>query len=322
MEEENKIVDTEVSADESVVETALPTEEAPVVSETQAESPASEEKSVSAEEKSSEKGKKKKKKDKEETPAKSKRKRVLNAIFLGFQILLVLFAITICLIVILNPKGQDEISPLAVKLLPVRSGSMDGTAEIDGKKYTGFPKWSLVIATNVPNGGKDLKVGQVVTFVDQTAEGTKFLNTHRIVAVEKYENPDGSMSVRYQTQGDAYDEPDTIWKTPDMIKAVYSFHIPRVGYAIKWIREGYHFVFVVIIPLGLLFLYNIYLVAQIVMESKMRKAKALAAEKAKADALASIDEEEIKRKAIEEYLKSQAMAAENASSQDNKGDTE
>ena len=75
----------------------------------------------------------------------------------------------------------------------------------------------------------------------------------------------------------------------------------------------------IIIPLGLLLLYNIYLVAQIVIEGRMKKANALAAEQAKQAALASIDEEEIKRRAIEEYLRSQAAASE---APHNDGDSE
>ncbi|HCJ01730.1 MAG TPA: hypothetical protein DIC18_02620 [Clostridiales bacterium] len=255
------------------------------------------------------------KKNKEKSGEKSKKKRVLNAIFLAVQILLVVLAITICLVMILNPKEPDQVSPLGLKLLPVRSSSMDGD------KKDSFPKYSLVFATNPKNGGKDLKVGNIVTFVDQDANGQKFLNTHRIVAVEEHLQEDGTYLKSYQTQGDNNPLPDSIWKTPDQILAVYSFHIKGLGGAILWIREGYHFIFVIIIPLGLLFLYNIYLVAQIVLESKMRKAKALAAEKAKEAALASIDEEEIKRKAIEEYLRAQGLAAEQSEPQ-NKGDTE
>ena len=190
------------------------------------------------------------KKNKGKSGEKSKKKRILNAVFLGLQILLVVVAITICLVMILNPKEPDKVSPLGVKLLPVRSSSMDGD------KKDSFPKYSLVFATNPKNGGKSLKEGDIVTFVDQDANGQKFLNTHRIIEVNVIPgaNDDGSDYITYRTQGDNNPLPDSVLKTPDQILAVYSFHIKGLGGAILWIREGYHFIFVIIIPLGLWFL--------------------------------------------------------------------
>ena len=234
----------------------------------------------------------------------SKKKKILNGIFLGVQIALVLIAIILTLVMILNPK-QGEVSSAGIKLLPVLSDSMDGERVINGETYNGFPPGALVIATTPKNGGADLKVGDIVTFM-QHEGSTTILNTHRIVEVVEIE----SGVIKYRTQGDNPAAPvDSTLKLPGDIKAVYYTHINGLGKALTWVRDGYHFIYVIIIPLGLLLIYNIYLVAQIVVEGKMKKAKAAAAETAKQAALASIDEEEIKRKAIEEYLRSQAAAA-------------
>ena len=247
----------------------------------------------------------------------SRGKKIANGILLGVQILIVVLAIIITLVVILNPS-TGEVSSVGVKLLPVLSDSMDGERTIDGKTYKGFKTGALVVAKTPKNGGKDLKVGDIVTFSqpDSTGDGM-ILNTHRIVEIVEI-----SGVKKYKTQGDNPNAPvDSTLKLPGDIKAVYSFHIAGLGKALEWIRGGYHFIFVIIIPLGLLLIYNIYLVAQIIVENKMKKAKETAAENAKQEALASIDEEEIKRRAIEEYLRSQAKAAADASSED-KGDTE
>ena len=236
----------------------------------------------------------------------SKKKKILNAVFLGVQIALVLVAIILTLIMIMNPK-QDEVSSVGIKLLPVRTDSMDGERTIDGVTYKGFPAGALVIAKTPKNGGQDLKVGDIVTFsMMETSTNTMILNTHRIIEVVEIEPG----VKKYRTQGDNPKATvDSTLKLPGDIKAVYAFHINGLGYALNWIRDGYHFIFVIIIPLGLLLIYNIYLVAQIVIEGKMKKANAAAAEIAKQAALASIDEEEIKRRAIEEYLKSQAAGS-------------
>ena len=252
--------------------------------------------------------------DDEEKPL-SKKKKIVNGILLGVQIVLVLFAIILTLIMILNPK-QDEVSGVGIKLLPVLTDSMDGerTLMIDGEEVTfkGFAAGALVIAKNPDYD--NLKVGDIVTFSDRIGDEMG-LNTHRIIEVVEIEPG----LVKYRTQGDNPEAPvDSTLKLPGDIKAVYVTHINGLGNALFWIRDGYHFIYVIIIPLGLLLIYNIYLVAMIVVEGKMKKAKAAAAEDAKAAALASIDEEEIKRKAIEEYLRQQAAA--NASTEPKDGE--
>jgi len=283
--EEEKLNSTETPSEEALVE-EVPKTESPVTDET-AEMPA--EKQM------------------------SKKKRILNAVFLGLQVALVVLSIVICLVVILNPNSQEEVSPIGVKLLPVLSGSMDGNQK------DSFPKGSLVIATSPKNGGENLKVGTIVTFKQRNEETNQMmLVTHRIVEVVQIDES----VYKYKTQGDANGLADEQLKLPGDIMAVYSFHIKGLGSALSWIRDGYHFIFVIIIPLGVLLIYNIYLVAQIVVESKMKKAKEAAAESAKQAALASIDEEEIKRRAIEEYLRNQAAAAASPGEPDNKGDTE
>lgn len=243
----------------------------------------------------------------------SKGKKIANGIILGVQIAFVVIAIVICLVVMLNPQQGDKVSPIGLKLLPVLSGSMDGD------KKDSFPKGALVFAVSPKNHGENLKVGDIVTFtMFEENSGQQILVTHRIVEIVTIEEG----LYKYRTQGDANPLPDESLKLPGDILAVYAFHINGLGAALSWIRSGYNFIYVIIIPLGLLLIYNIYLVAQIVVESKMKKAKAAAADAAKQAALASIDEEEIKRKAIEEYLKSQGIApnAEGGAPSEEKGE--
>ncbi len=299
--EDKEPMNTESVSEEIVKPEESPTEETPIVTEAPA----------AAENASPETT------DEEEKPL-SKKKKIVNGILLGVQIALVLFAIILTLIMILNPK-QDEVSGAGIKLLPVLSDSMDGERTLvineetgETKTFSGFPQWALVIA-KTPDYD-NLKVGDIVTFQDRIGDKLR-LNTHRIIEVVEIEPG----LVKYRTQGDNPEYGvDTTLKLPGDIKAVYITHINGLGRALYWIREGYHFIYVIIIPLGLLLIYNIYLVAQIVVESKMKKAKAAAAEDAKAAALASIDEEEIKRKAIEEYLRQQAAA--NASTEPKDGE--
>lgn len=76
-----------------------------------------------------------------------------------------------------------------------------------------------------------------------------------------------------------------------------------VGGVITWIQDPTHFFLVILIPLILLFGYNVWIVIQYVIEVKTEKAKKLALEEAKAGGISLEEEEEIKRKAVEEYMK-------------------
>ena len=76
-----------------------------------------------------------------------------------------------------------------------------------------------------------------------------------------------------------------------------------VGGVITWIQQPTNFFFVIIVPLILLFGYNVWIIISYVIEVKTAKARKLALEEAKAGGISSIDEEEIKRRAVEEYLK-------------------
>ena len=87
-----------------------------------------------------------------------------------------------------------------------------------------------------------------------------------------------------------------------------------VGGVITWMQQPTNFFFVIIVPLILLFGYNVWIIISYVIEVKTAKARKLALEEAKASGISSVDEEEIKRRAVEEYLKK--LEAEKASQEE------
>ena len=125
----------------------------------------------------------------------------------------------------------------------------------------------------------------------------------------------------YVTSGDNktiyYKEDGTTLKNPTNTSLVDSY-IPTidqvigkwtgkklngVGGVITWMQQPTNFFFVIIVPLILLFGYNVWIIISYVIEVKTAKARKLALEEAKAGGLSKEDEEEIKRRAVEEYLK-------------------
>ncbi|MBR2349376.1 MAG: S26 family signal peptidase [Clostridia bacterium] len=225
-------------------------------------------------------------------------RKIVDIVVTCLQVAIIILAITVSAIVIANPIASSaKVGEGKTKLLPVLTDSMNGkdeyyeTTGFDIK--TRFKSGDLVIA-KTPENNRTLKVGDIVTYVG-AVNGYEALITHRIVEVIDGDN-DGLIDT-YVVMGDVVTARENLH--PDKILAVYKSHLKGVGAAINWLQGPTNFLLVIVIPLALLFIYNIILVVRMVMEYKMTKVKESASE------TAVIDEEEIKRKAIEEYLAAQ-----------------
>jgi hypothetical protein len=86
------------------------------------------------------------------------------------------------------------------------------------------------------------------------------------------------------------------------VLAVYKTHLNGVGKAINWLQNATHFLLVIVLPLALLFIYNIVLMVKMIMDAKVAKARETSA------GITADDEEEIKKKAIADYLAKQEEA--------------
>lgn len=285
--------------------------------------------------------KNKEKKVKKEEKELTKRQRIVNKIFTGFQILLIIICVIFSIIIISNPGGYAE-NPKDCKtgMMVVMSDSMEPTFNTD----------DIIFGDDVPEGV--LPLGTVVTFAVKSNHGY-YLDTHRIVGylcnysgegnthfqkfyyVEgEFENvadiPEGYNFFKYVTRGDKYtlefgatlddcriyvvDEEGNKTSQIDYSKddstnllrsdilAVWSgSRIGGVGSVIKFLQKPVAFFLVILIPLLLLFGYNIFLLVKMIIAEKTRNAREAAIAEVSAN---QIDEEEIKRKAIEEYLAS------------------
>lgn len=100
-----------------------------------------------------------------------------------------------------------------------------------------------------------------------------------------------------------------IFNDPDQFHAnivcIYSTHINGLGGVVYWFMQPTNFFIVILIPLILLFAYNVFGVVKIIIQVKVAKAKSEV----------KVDEEEIKRRAIEEYLASQAQETQSEQSE-------
>lgn len=211
-----------------------------------------------------------------------KQRKIKDIVVITLQVLIVLVAITISAIVIANPVvTTSEVSKGSTKLLPILSNSMEGTAKDN------FKKGDLVIAKK-PKNVLTLKEGEIITFRGKV-EGKDALIIHRIIEVITDE-VDGT-AITYITKGD--NNPDTMTETvnPYNVLAVYGSHLDGVGGAILWLQTPKNFLLVIVLPLVVLFVYNIIMFVIMLMGAKAQKV--------------GVDEDEIRRKAVEEYLATQ-----------------
>ena len=186
-------------------------------------------------------------------------------------------------------------------------GSKDGVPSIFGKSLITistdsmkpvYKAGDLVFMEKLDDAGKDaLKPGDIITFrapIDINGDDMiNDINTHRIESI------DGNVFV---TKGDynlvADNEGDTPYTVhiSDIIgKCTEDGKIGGLGNVISFLRSSLGFFLCIVLPLILFFLYELYNFISIIVSERAKKAAGAAA----------VDEEEIKRRAVEEYLAKQ-----------------
>ena len=173
-------------------------------------------------------------------------------------------------------------------------GFMPMTVESDSMKPT-FKKNDLIIVKEIDDV-KSLKKDDVITFWT-IINGQKQKNTHRIVDIVKE-----GKSISFITRGDnnAIDDEVPV-AAGDIIGKWTEFKLSGFGKIMDFLRTKTGFFICIVIPMAIFFLFELY--KFIITVNEIRKPK-----------LTEDDEEEIKKKAIEEYLASQKAKeeAENA----------
>ena len=215
------------------------------------------------------------------------------------------FAALVTILTFVSVNAKDGVPSLFGKsFVSVQTPSMDGDKE------GSFKQGDILIVDKISeNEAYSLEIGTIVVYrapEDIDGDGkTGDINTHRIIAKSVTE---GGI-VHYKTQGDANSHPDDYTKQglPDGIRhsdviAVYNGHsrLKGIGSVADFLRTSIGFLLVVVLPMALFFIYEVYNLIKILMEQKLKKAAAT---------VSAETEEEIKRRAIEEFLAQQAAAA-------------
>ncbi|MBO4277255.1 MAG: signal peptidase I [Clostridia bacterium] len=218
---------------------------------------------------------------KEKKPAKKIIKIVFNVIIALFTV----FALFVTVIALSANNSEDGIPSVFGKTLQtIESPSMEPAL------MTG----DLIVGSKLDESEKTgLAIGDIVTFRgwDITGDGSPDLITHRIVEIVTAENGE----VSYWTQGDNNPGRDTSPVASRNVLVKYNgTRFAGLGRFLGFLRTPNGFLLVIVLPLVAFFIYE--LVMFIVKYKRVKN-------EGKRE-ISAAEEEAIKQKAIEEYLKS------------------
>jgi len=202
------------------------------------------------------------------------------------EIIIIVFLFAISIFTILSSKNDGlASSPITgTCLLPVKSNSMKPE----------FQEGDLVIGKKIKNI-EDLKVEDIITYRVYQSSGY-FLNTHRIVRIDD----DGTI----WCQGDNHEMSQVAEKVnAGDILAIYKGSIKGVGKIFTFFEDRTNYTIFILIPLLLLFLWNIYSFMKVLFESKRQTMIENAVKNGEIS-------DEVKALAIQEYLEKQKAMAE------------
>lgn len=226
-----------------------------------------------------------------------------NVVIWGF----VAFSALITILVFSSQGSSDGIPALFGKsLLTIQTASMEKTYNVG----------DMVFMSKLSDEEKmQLKPGDIVTYhapIDINGDGMiGDINTHRILTIDHATGvivTKGDNNILPDNQGDS---PYTIHRNDVIGICTESGRMVGLGNVIQFLRSSVGFFICIILPLILFFLYELYNFISILVTERAKKAP-----------VAKETEEEIKRRAIEEYLKSlQAEASAADTKQSSKDDS-
>lgn len=210
-------------------------------------------------------------------------KKALKITVNVFAWIILIMALLVTIIVFSSDKNNGVANLFGYMPMTVESDSMVPT----------FNKGDLIICKDIDDINA-LKEGDVITFWT-IIDGKRVKNTHRIVDIN-----DGDGSKSFVTRGDNNPIDDTLPAyASDIIGKWTETRIAKVGKAMDFLRTKKGFFICILIPMAIFFLFELYKFIVTLIEAKRPD-------------VPEIDEEEIKRRAIEEYLASKGENPENA----------
>ena len=137
---------------------------------------------------------------------------------------------------------------------------------------------------------EDIKIGDIITFISNSAISKGMTITHRVVSITDTEN--GKL---YQTKGDNNEKPDTKPATYDQILGKVIFKIPQLGRLQSILSTKGGWLIIVVIPAFIIILFDVLKLLRLYGAEKNIQSVILSDEKKK-------EQERINKKEIENRL--------------------
>lgn len=239
--------------------------------------------------------------------SKSKTRRIIDIVLNVVLWVFVALCVVVTVIAVSAEKNTKGVPTVGNKcFMNVLTGSMDGKMPdgLPDGKHPGFKSGTMIVCTYIADDSDaidKLEVGDIITFEWDMDGDTRIMpgeyNTHRIVKIS-YEEKTGRVK-EVITQGDSDKNINTEQVRRDAIIARYDgFKIAGLGKVMSFLSTQLGFGLCVLLPIGLFFLYELAVFILTLVKVRNADKKIITAE----------DEEMIRRKAVEEYLRQQAEA--------------
>ncbi|MGN0114614.1 MAG: signal peptidase I [Acutalibacteraceae bacterium] len=203
-------------------------------------------------------------------------KKCVKVIFNVVAWIVLIFSLLVTLLVFTADRNNGTASLFGFIPMTVESDSMKPTFATD----------DMIICREIDDI-ENLKEGDVISFWT-IIEGQKVKNTHRIVKINEVNG-----TKNFVTRGDNNSRDDDISVYGvDIIGKWTGVRLNGFGKVMNFLRTQTGFFICVLIPIALFFLFELYKLIVVIVDIRRPK-------------LSSEDEEEIKKKAIEEYLAEQ-----------------
>jgi signal peptidase I len=184
-----------------------------------------------------------------------------NGIFTLLLNVIFVFVIVIAgviTILSLNTK-QDVASVMGYVPFSIQTPSMEKTI------MTG----DFIVTVDINKYDEELKVEDIISF-KAIEQGQKIIKTHRIIEVKK----DGNL-ISYVTKGDNNTLEDAVTVQPGDVVSVYTgMRVPFVGYGMDLFSSRYGFLFGIILPIFIFFIYQLYVFMELLVELKLEGKRA------------------------------------------------
>lgn len=229
-------------------------------------------------------------------------KKILN-IVVDILIIILLFISVLVAALALASKANGIPSVLGYAPLSVQSDSM----------VPEFEQGDLIIS-KVVDSNTTFEVGDVITF-PMTINGEDVYNTHRIVEVNE---TDGYTF--FTTKGDNNPVADEEPVIKSLVAAKYTgTRFEGAGTVYDFLTGQFGFFLVILLPLIIFFLYEVFRVIRNLIEYNKEKAYEAALESAESAKSSGLSDEEMKL-AVEKYLAQQAEEKAKGEQTDNSND--